>query len=95
MVTKETSEEIKKEEAFVFSSSPFANQSCLFSPNTPSSLTSDHLVCFNATHDPLTRYIHFPVDFWDLCQAVCLQVHHLRICLWDLEGLNILGNTLS
>jgi hypothetical protein len=70
MIAQESSQKVLEEEALVLPSSPASNKSCFLSPNPPSALTSDHLVCLDPIDDPLAGSIDFLVDALNLGQTI-------------------------
>jgi hypothetical protein len=70
VISQEAREEVEKEKALVFRSSPLANRSRFFSPNSPPPLAGDDLRSLETTHYSLTRSIDFLMDFLDWHQAI-------------------------
>jgi hypothetical protein len=70
MISQETCKEIEEEESFILSARPFTNQSCLFTPDSPPTLTSHNSIRFQSAKNSLSRYVNFPVDSLNLHQAV-------------------------
>jgi hypothetical protein len=74
MISQETRKEIEKEEPFVLSTRPFANQSCLFAPDSPPTLTSNYSIRFQSDKNSLPRNVNFLMDSLNLHQTICSQL---------------------
>jgi hypothetical protein len=95
VVTQKASKKVEEEEAFVFATSPLANESGFFSPNAPSSLSGDNLVCFETMDNPLTSCIGLPLYPQALREAIRGERNHLGVCLGDFKRFYVFCDSLA